>query len=345
MSETATIKPKYWNLSAYRLFATLCVLLFHIFYLLLPYSVPHVVLLSKGVQGLTALSGFLYSQKVITDHKKFYTKNIIKLIIPALLCVIFVATLDLIYFLFGHIGNFQDYISLFTSPLPATGRLLTQFDNFYYLGFLLLCYLMLPILHKSWNDKSPWAIAIIGVLFIGELVLDYFLGWPTTIISFIIGFYIGKIFFNNYTNLEQKVGLPATLVAVLMTFVSLAIHFIVFYLMPANKGRYLISNFIQCIFGVGTAFLFAILFKKINKINNIPVFKFTDKICLYVYLLNQTFMVGATNLTQYIPIFAVACIVIYITTIVAASALYLLDSLIMKGIANKKEKNSDPKPE
>ena len=58
------------NISLYRLIATLCILQFHIFYILFARAIPYEMLLSKGVQGLTALSGFLYSQKLITDNIK-----------------------------------------------------------------------------------------------------------------------------------------------------------------------------------------------------------------------------------------------------------------------------------
>ena len=48
------------NLSIYRIIATICVLQFHIFYIIYDRSIPYEMLLSKGVQGLPALSGFLY---------------------------------------------------------------------------------------------------------------------------------------------------------------------------------------------------------------------------------------------------------------------------------------------
>ena len=49
------------NLSIYRIVAALAVLVFHIFYIMIPRAIPYETLLSKFVQGLTALSGFLYS--------------------------------------------------------------------------------------------------------------------------------------------------------------------------------------------------------------------------------------------------------------------------------------------
>ena len=76
------------NISLYRIIATLCILQFHIFYILYPRAIPYEMLLSKGVQGLTALSGFLYSQKLITDYKKFFKNNFVKLLIPAAICLL-----------------------------------------------------------------------------------------------------------------------------------------------------------------------------------------------------------------------------------------------------------------
>ena len=90
------MKKRFTNLSIYRLIATICVLQFHIFFILYARAIPYETLLSKGVQGLTCLSGFLYSQKVITDNKKFILENFKKVIFPALV-------------VFGIMKNFYVY--------------------------------------------------------------------------------------------------------------------------------------------------------------------------------------------------------------------------------------------
>ena len=80
------MKKRLNNLSIYRLVATILVLQFHLFFILYSRAIPYEMLLSKGVQGLTALSGFLYSQKIIKDNKKFILTNLKKILVPALVC-------------------------------------------------------------------------------------------------------------------------------------------------------------------------------------------------------------------------------------------------------------------
>ena len=85
------MKRRFHNLSIYRIIATILVIQFHIFFLFNTYQLHGEYLFSKLVQGLTALSGFLYSQKLIKDIKSFYLGNLKKIAIPALLVLGFMA--------------------------------------------------------------------------------------------------------------------------------------------------------------------------------------------------------------------------------------------------------------
>ena len=66
-------------------------------------------LFSKLVQGLTALSGFLYSQKLIKDVKSFYLGNLKKIAIPALLVLGFMAIWNVVYM---FVNKDYNYLSL-----------------------------------------------------------------------------------------------------------------------------------------------------------------------------------------------------------------------------------------
>lgn len=328
MDNLVISKPKFWNLSIYRLIATLCVLAFHLVYLTQLKVDNWVYFLSKGVQGLTMLSAFLYSQKAIKDIKNFYLKNLIKIIIPALIVALGVVIFDTIFFFSMGGGNWKDYINCFTDTLPKDGRFITQLDNFYYLGYLFICYLLLPVLHKSYNDKSIWAYVVIGVVAIAELVLAYFFGMAIILNCFIFGFYFGKYFFKKLTSNEEKPGFSSWFIAIFLTAISIGIYATSVRFLPSINIVKLLENIMMSTFGIGSALLIILLFKWANNISRLSFFKFTDKICLYIYLLNQLFMVGITNLTDYINNLPLAFLVIIACTIITSIALYYLEVLI-----------------
>ena len=139
-------KKRFDNLSIYRLIATICVLQYHVFFILYARDIPYETMLSKGVQGLTALSGFLYSQKAITDLKKFYLGNLKKIIIPAAVCFLFMAIWNLVAM---FIMRDYNYIGLFFGHRAFNDGLLFQPANYYYLGYIFIAYLITPILQRQ----------------------------------------------------------------------------------------------------------------------------------------------------------------------------------------------------
>ena len=86
------------------------------------------------------------------------------------------------------------------------------------------------------------------------------------------------------------------------------------------------------IFGVSTLFIFLLASKFINKINNNPVLDFTDKVSYPFYLLNQTFMCGAMNVTNYVSNLWSKTILVYLFTISFAILVYYLSKVVITKI-------------
>lgn len=326
------------NISLYRLIATLCILQFHIFYILFARAIPYEMLLSKGVQGLTALSGFLYSQKLITDNKKFYGSNLLKLIIPALVCVLFMVTWDAIYMAITREWGYEAFITY----RAYGGRVITQADNYYYLGYIFICYLITPVLQR--NDK--WSVVVIVGVIAVEVLVGFFFGPAMIAVSYIAGYYIGKKWFKTYTDTEQKYSVPhlLTWTGILGTSIGLyiLIHTYEFggsYLL--NRTYSLTNNVIVTIFGIATLFFFLMAFKFLNKFKGFPPFKYTDKLSLIIYLMNQAFMCGGMAVTIYVHEWWSIMLLIYVFTIGASVLLQFISELILKTI-NKAKKT---KPE
>lgn len=322
------------NISIYRIIATICVLQFHIFYILYARAIPYEMLLSKGVQGLTALSGFLYSQKLITDKKKFYLGNLIKLLVPALIVVAFIVTWDVVYM---AIANNWDCMN-FATHRAYGGRIITQVDNYYYLAYILVCYLITPILQR--NDK--WSVVAVAAVVAIEVAVGFFFGPAMIAVTYVIGYYVGKKWFKTFTNPEEKYSYKALGLWTLILLVSIGTYILI---QTYNFGdgyflthfHSLVNNIIVTTFGVATLFFMLMALKPLNMFKGLPLFKYTDKLALIIYLMNQTFMCGAMNITRWVEPMWLVTILIYVFTISASIILLFVSDLILKAINKAKE--------
>ena len=329
------------NISIYRIVATICILQFHIFYILFPRAIPYEMLLSKGVQGLTALSGFLYSQKLITDKKKFYGTNLLKLIIPALVCLLFMVTWDVIYM--AVTKNWS--VDAFITHRAYGGRVITQADNYYYLGYIFICYLITPLLQR--NDK--WSVVTVAAVILAEVLVGFFFGPAMIAVSYIAGYYIGKKWFKTYVDNEQKYSVPHLLTWTGILGVSVGLYILIhtyefggFYFLDRTYS--LSNNIIVTVFGIATLFFVLMALKWLNKFKGFPPFKYTDKLALIIYLMNQAFMCGAMAVTNYVHEWWSIILLIYVFTIAASVLLLFISDLILKAI-NKPKQVKPQEPE
>lgn len=328
------MKNRLNNLSFYRLIATLCVLQFHIFFILYNRDIPYETLLSKGVQGLTALSGFLYSQKFIENSKKFYLNALKKLLIPALLCFVFIALWDLIYMFISKDWN---YISLFFDYRVYNGGLLFQLGNYYYIAYIFICYLITPILQK--NNKCSLLVAL-SVIFV-EIIIGFFFGPSIIVTTYIIGYYIGKKWFAHYVDNQIKYR-PFILISWLLVLAISLLLFVIVNTYHFSNGYFLshleslTTNVLATIFGVSTFFFIAYLFRFLNKFKSSKFLGYTDKLCLIIYLMNQAFMCGAMNVTILVTSMWAKTLLVYIFTIVISCLLERINHLLSNKIFRKR---------
>ena len=320
------MKKRLNNLSIYRLVATICVLQFHVFFILYNRAILYETLLSKGVQGLTALSGFLYSQKLITDYKKFYLGNLKKILIPGLVCFAIMALWNLIYMFIQQDWN---YIGLFFGHRVYNNGLLVQPGNYYYIGYIFLCYLITPLLQR--NDK--WSVvAVVGTVLI-ELCVGYFFGPSIIATSYVVGYFVGKKAFSQLTDNEEKFSFSQFILYLGLTAGALGIY-ILLVEKGFGEGNYglshlcdLLKNIMLSTFGIFSFFTFIHALRWTNRLPAIKPLMFTDKLSLIIYLFNQAFMCGAMNVTVWVEPMWAKTLLAYVFTIsfsVLANLLYLL---------------------
>ena len=334
------MKKRLNNLSIYRLVATILVLQFHLFFILYSRAIPYEMLLSKGVQGLTALSGFLYSQKIIKDNKKFILTNLKKILVPALVCFAIMALWNLIYMFIFQSWN---YINLFFDHRAYNNGLLVQPGNYYYILYIFICYLATPVLQR--NDK--WSVLVVVGLVSTELIIGFFLGSAIIGTSYIVGYYVGRKFFKTYTDVDEKFSISHLLVTLIITAVVVGLYvLLVNYQFGSSYGlihlHSLCSNVVMTIFGVSSFFFLILILKRTNKLPTIKPLIFTDKLSLIVYLFNQAFMCGAMSVARWVEPMWAKTILVYVFTLTFSVLAHFFSTFILRKIDGKKEIKSQP---
>ena len=322
------MKKRLNNLSIYRLLATICILQFHLFFILYNRAIPYETLLSKGVQGLTALSGFLYSQKLITDNKKFILTNLKKILIPALVCLVVMATWNLIYMFIFQSWN---YINLFIDYRAYNHGLLIQPGNYYYIAYIFVCYLITPILQR--NDK--WSLLTVIAVIVIEGVVGFFFGSSIIALSYIAGYHIGKKWFKQLTDIEEKFSIWQLLMWLGITASTVVLYAVmventfgdVYFLVHL---RSLLQNIMLSTFGISSFFLIIHALRWTNRFPGIKPLTFTDKLTLIIYLFNQAFMCGAMNVAIWVEPMWAKTILVYAFTIVISILVHFISTIIQK---------------
>lgn len=323
------MKERYVNISLYRIIAVLLVVLFHIFFINSLEKTSSYIYLSKFVQGLSALSGFLLSQKIVKKVGKFYLSKLMRVAFPALLVLLFILLSNILYML---IMNNYDFASTFIGYRAYNGGLLIQPGNFYYILYIMGCYLITPLLQK----KNWISIVIVILIVASETVVAIKIDPLYIITSFIIGYYIGVFSFKHYINKDYTLSdIPRSIIIGLIFVVSL---FFSIYLSNNHislKMPHIYLNIAYSLFGISSLFLFLILTKWINYKREFKFFKFTDSISYYIFLFNQTFLVGATNLTVFTQNFGINILIIFASSIAASILLYYFEKLTFGKIKEK----------
>lgn len=307
------MKRRFNNFSIYRIIATLLIIEFHISFILSPDAIPYETLLSKAVQGLTALSGFLYAKKELPDRKKFYLGTLKKLILPAIVCFLFVAIWNLVYLVSTGAG---DYIALFFDRREYNGSLLFQTGNFYYLFFIYICYLITPLL-KNARSKIPTVITVVAA----ELLISFFSGFSIIISAYLVGYLVGERWGSDYTDNVYRpsaIILPSLIFLLSLGIYALTVHFdIGESYFPAHIEK-LLENLTASAVGTSSFFLVCWILKPLNSFNCQPFLQYTDRLMLSVFLFNQAFICGATDVTEFTDLAWLKPILVFAFTIGAA---------------------------
>ena len=325
---------KYYNLSIYRLLAIFLVLQFHILFIALPTDLGLWTVLSKFIQGLTALSGLLMARKAVDDVKGFYWSRLKRLIIPLLVALLVMILWNILYMLIT--GNY-DFAGTFIGYTSSNHRLMIEFGNFYYVLFVIGCYLLVPLFKKFKASKYVVLALAIGL----ESLTALFTNPLYIVSSFVIGYIVGEKSFEKYVELDQKARTwrYMTWLLLMAGSLSLSIYLYKAWWWTTDPLKLIPYNLSLATFGVSSMFVIVLSLKFVNKYNRVGFLDFTDQYTYYIFLFNQAFMCGAMNVASYVSPFWAKTLMVYAFVIVFAFITYFFVFYFTYLVKRQSQKN------
>ena len=292
------MRKNYTSISVLRLFSTLMIFIFH-------YLISFTVFGKKYfpmyfvVQVFLFISGFLYGDKPIVNAGQFYKKNFAKILIPALVTLLLMATGYLIFMLCG--------ITLPITKDGNNGAVLITFGHFWFVYAILLCYLITPAIHKIHEYHvngagNPKTVQILQIIIAVLIIINFFisaLGEQLMILSYLAGFSFRKIKGCEKFNHNK----PTFVVVGAIAFLSSAIACYLLSVTVFTPAFSLIREVLCMILGVSLCVIVLSLTDAKVKEKQSSILKFSDKYSYTFFLTHQFFLIaGFAPLIENLPL-------------------------------------------
>ncbi len=289
-----------------------------------------------GVQLFLFISGWLYANKKINNYKQFYAKEFIKILLPYYIYLIIISIVYNVYI--PNIINIKDIIL----SLSLCGTL-KGLSHLWFIRYIVLCYLLLPLLYKVFKEEKVNKKTIINILVLffifelfGLLTKNFING--TWINCFILGFIV-----NRYKLVLKKNLLSWTIV--ILSFILIGIEIVIKYIFNI-KFQGILSMIFNKYCNICHLLLCTLLFFLLRKIFEIlkkdkikhHILDFTDKLSYYIYITHHIYILGMLSFFNYIDSVYLSIILIMIVTLTSSYLLFLLTNFLKKFLITNKEK-------
>ena len=270
------------------------------------------LLFNVGVQMFFFISGFLYGKKEIINIRSWFAKRAKRVLVPyyvlivSMIVVLLATTHGLINW--GYVSYFlglQGFIVL------GGGRI-TALNHLWFITFILLCYVLTPIL--QWIDKKhPWMYIVVLLGCLGARFFPYcqLANWTA---CYIVGYILAR---RNW------------IYNTIITWVCLLSCLILFVLSNEDIFSYYSRYYLawHYIIGVSVCVLTLNCFNVVRqqiKLNSL--IKKLDDLSYEIFLVNFIPLVGEFSLIQYGPSLLV--------NIMLVLCLIVISSIILKYVSN-----------
>lgn len=266
-----------------------------------------------GVQIFFILSGFLYGKKYIKDVFNWYKNRMIRILIPFYIYLFFAISVVLL-FSDQSIRPIQYIYYLFNIQGFDWG-VISGLGHLWFLSWLMICYLLTPILQYFAEEKKKYAIYIL----LATLVM---LGICCNTFFFWILLYVTSFFVSKYSIVSHKVFVGVVTL--------IAITTIMLFSWDRGLKYSILFHFIVALFIV---ILTMVLSKRLNhrSISN-PLIRFIDNYSYEIYITHHLITLGyfsMLNLTASLPF---NVLLIIVCTLLQAYVLKKVSNWIIRAI-------------
>lgn len=279
--------------------------------------------LNVGVQIFLCVSGFLYGQKEISDIKGFYISRAKRILIPNAILSI---TIYCIYvFVFKTVYPIPLFIKILLGLGSFTG-LVPMLSHTWFISYILLCYLITPLLQIIFKKEKHQFKKLIIFLAICQILYSTRI-LPTVDAALVAAYVMGYFYAKCCKTKKKKIVFEIT--SVILMFLILPIKMITRYNLFDNIPEILktnapiINSWSHTFLGI-TIFIF--LYKILSK-KNIQENKFlnlSDKYSYHIYLVHQIFILYNLSVLSLTPIIWVNIIIALLLTVIFGIILYTI---------------------
>lgn len=273
------------------------------------------LLFNVGVQMFFFISGFLFGKKEILNVWSWLVRRAKRVLVPYFILVtfllIFLITVDpdLI-----HKGYLNYYLNFQGFDLFLGGGRITGLNHLWFITFIVLCYLMTPLL--QWIDKkSPWLYIIVIFGCVGWRYLPYcsLANWTT---CYVVGYVLSK---------RNLIFRPFILWLSILSSLGMALLFNWDYFYPYSH-YYVIWHYI---IGISICVLTLNMFNAIRGLVKVPsLIKTLDDYSYEIFLVNFIPLVGEFSLIHYGPTLDVNILLIICLIVCLAILLKYISNII-----------------
>ncbi len=333
------MRKKDYSISFVRFIATVFIILCHMYQF---FNNGLTFWFNVAVQMFFFISGYLYGMRKIDNYGQFLCKNFKKILVPYYLCVFIIGGIGFIFA--GDTCGLYDLAKLMI--LDAANNYM-PLHNLWFIAYILLCYIITPFFNSLLDlleQKKTW-IMVLEVVASMFGVFVFFEHYATFYKSLWILCYLLGILYHrlivNYGRIQKQIFVTVLIVSVLITngidiymelngLVPSAGESVAVFLKFHDFGHVLLGSLLCLVL----AYLYRWIFKDAERTPKwmTGFLEWSDKYSYDIYLVHQTFILGAFSFYAFIPSVPVASICIVITTIIAAILLHKLSDGVFKVI-------------
>ena len=296
-------------------------------------------LFSIGVPVFFIISGYLYGKKDIKNIKNWYIKQFIKISIPVYIYCIIVGIILLVFNNLGTITFKNIIIHIFLLQGFVNTNLGNIFTgNLWFISFILLSYLITPILQKIREKSISFKYILLFIMFFSIIEIFAILNLKLQAFSVSIPFIFLYIFFYFYSAYNKKMTSKKYIILSIGMSLSVICRFYFKYLADTRGMFYstiydrVIVQYTSLILAAWIFFTIYLLCQKFNiLIDKLYSFiNLCDKYSFYIYICHQMFLTGVCNVKGVTDNFALDTLIFIAATLFSAIILKFISEFLIK---------------